>query len=126
GWYPSEEMPKEVAEDFAAHPEIPVWHPEFLDGHNFSITGEKLQWSLEFDTMMDHREGIHTENYGCTFHWDVTSELINELDHNINFDLSQIQDTITITVTYLDGTTANTSVYVSCDKDGYITLSSDQ
>ena len=113
------------SEELNAHPEISPWHPECLEGHKFSITGEKLQWSLD-SGCMEHGVGKNAANYGYEFYWDITNEVVQELDNDVHFDLSQIQDTITITVKYLDDTTASTSIHISCDKDGYMHLSTEQ
>lgn len=99
-----------------------IWHPESQMGHKVSADGETLQWSLE-SGFMESGIGKYAVNSGCTFNWIISTELEREINKDIDFDLSQIKDTITVTVHYQDGTTGSTSIHLICDKEGYIHLS---
>lgn len=92
-----------------------TWKPTpTLEGHKITVTGEELKYAI------DH--GIFLPK-GYIFSWHIANPLLEELAADENFDLSNIKDTITFTVNYLDGTTEKTSVDLTFDKDGNMRLS---
>ena len=99
-----------------------VWHPVYQRGNKVSADGKALQWSLE-SGFMESGTGKYAVNKAFIFNWCISTTFENEINKNIDFDLSQIKDTITVTVHYLDGSTGSTSFQLNCDKDGYVHLS---
>lgn len=96
-----------------------------IQSNRITITGEELQYSKNSD-MYIMGSGKHEIKKGYSLNWDITTALYEELEKDMNYDLTQIQDTITVTVNYLDGTTDSAVVNLNCDKDGYIHLSNRQ
>lgn len=57
---------------------------------------------------------------GYSFDWNPSGYLQNCIGEDVNFDLSQIKDTILFTVNYDDGTSEQASVSIAFDSDGYM------
>ncbi|MDE6723226.1 MAG: hypothetical protein K2J55_03415, partial [Eubacterium sp.] len=92
-----------------------TWKPvQTLKGHKITVLGEELQYALD--------NGFYLPQ-GYIFSWNIAKPLLEEFASNENFDLSNIKDTITFTVNYLDGKTEYATVDLSFDKDGYMHLS---
>ncbi|MDE6125177.1 MAG: hypothetical protein K2G22_08150 [Eubacterium sp.] len=99
-----------------------VYASKYICGNKISVTGEELQLSKNIG-LYSIGIGKHEINKGYEFSWDISNALYQELEKDINFDLTKITDTITFTVNYLDGTTESTIVNISFDSDGYMHLS---
>ncbi len=99
-----------------------VYASKHICDNKISVTGEELQFSKNTGL---HSMGIgkHEINKGYEFSWDISNALYQELEKDINFDLTKITDTITFNVNYLDGTTESTIVNISFDSEGYMHLS---
>lgn len=92
-----------------------TWKPvQTLEGHKITVLGKELQYAIDNGFCLPK---------GYIFGWNITNSLLEEFAADENFDLSNIKDTITFTVNYLDGTTEQASVDLSFDKDGYMHLS---
>lgn len=85
-----------------------------LTGHKIAISGKDLQYAID--------NGFYLPK-GYILGWNITKPLLEEYGKNENFDISTVKDTFTFTVHYLDGTTEQTAVDITFDKDGYIHLS---
>lgn len=88
-------------------------------GHSVSITGEELEFSVD-SGFYETYTGNGTVNKGYSVQWEVSDCLYNTVGNDVDFDLSQIKDTITFTVNYNDGTSEQASVSLSLDSDGYM------
>lgn len=89
-----------------------------IDGHKFTITGEELMASQ--DSKMYEGGTKHKVNKGYNLNWEPSDELYNTIGNDLNFDLSQIKDTITFTVEFDDGTVKTASINLFFDSDGYM------
>lgn len=65
-------------------------------------------------------------NPGYALNWDPSEYLLADIGEDVNFDLSQIQDTIIFTVNYEDGTSEQASVSLAFDSDGYMHITDAQ
>lgn len=88
-------------------------------GHCISATGEEIRYSIEQGFYETHTQN-GTVNKGYCVHWEASHHLYNTIGNNVNFDLSQIKDTILFTVNYDDGTSEQASVSIAFDSDGYM------
>lgn len=59
-------------------------------------------------------------NPAYTVDWDISEYLKLAIGENVDFDLSQIKDTIIFTVRYDDGSNEQASVNLAFDRDGYM------
>lgn len=50
----------------------------------------------------------------------ITDDVYQAIGNDLNFDLSQIKDTITFTVNFDDGTVKTASINLFFDSDGYM------
>lgn len=57
---------------------------------------------------------------GYSFEWNPSGYLQDCIGDNVNFNLTQIKDTIVFTVNYDDGTSEQASVSIAFDSDGYM------
>lgn len=94
--------------------------------YTFGTTDEKIVLTKEILTAGQEKEwgGLYTAsgmiNPGYSVDWDVSEYLKLAIGENVNFDLSQIKDTIIFTVHYEDGTSEQASVSLEFDSDGYM------
>lgn len=87
-------------------------------GHKFTLTGDELRASQ--DSKQYEGGTKHIVNKGYWLSWDASGELTNAIGNDLNFDLSQIKDTITFTVEFNDGTVKTASINLYFDSDGYM------
>lgn len=85
-----------------------------LTGHKIAISGKDLQYAID--------NGFYLPK-GYVLGWNVAKPLLEEYGKNEDFDISTVKDTYTFTVHYLDGTTKQTAVDITFDKDGYMNFS---
>lgn len=87
-------------------------------GHKFKLTGDELRRSQEANLYAGgYKEPF---NFGYSLNWYPSDELARAVGDNLNFDLSQIKDTITFTVEFNDGTVRSASLNLYFDSDGYM------
>lgn len=87
-------------------------------GHKFKITGDELRRSQQADL---YSGGIKEPlNIGYSLNWYPSDELCSAIGDNTDFDLTQIQDTITFTVEFNDSTVKTASINLYFDSDGYM------
>lgn len=90
-------------------------------GHSFEISGDELRRSQQSDTYAGGMKPEIEVNKGYRLSWIPSLEFENEvIPADPHFDLSQIQDTITFTVTFNDGTVKTASLDIQFDSDGYM------
>lgn len=87
-------------------------------GNEFVVSGEQLRKSK--DSGLYEGGTKHTVNYGYDLNWNMSTELIEMIEADPYFDLSQITDTITFTVEFNDGTVKTASINLYFDSDGYM------
>ena len=88
--------------------------------HAFEMTGEEIRDSQKSGYFSVTTKKNKEINYGYFLSWEPSIELFNAIAENPEFDLSQIKDTITFTVTFNDGTVKTASLNLYFDKDGYM------
>ena len=92
-----------------------TWNPvQTLEGHKITVSGKELQYAVDNGFFLPK---------GYIFSWHITKSLLDEFANNENFELSNVKDTITFTVNYLDGTSETASVDLTFDNDGTLRLS---
>lgn len=89
------------------------WH------HTFEISGEELRQSKDSKNY-EGGTGKHKVNKGYWLEWRPSLLLESTIEENPSFDLAQIKDTITFTVTFNDGNVKTASLNLYFDKDGYM------
>lgn len=87
-------------------------------GNNISVSGKDLETSqaskvFEYGTK-------NPINKGYKLFWGVTDDLYKSIGNDLNFDLTQIKDTITFTVEFNDGKTQTARLNLYFDSDGYM------
>lgn len=87
-------------------------------GNKISVSGKELRESqaskiFEYGTSP-------TVNKGYDLFWGITDDVYQAIGNDLNFDLSQIKDTITFTVEFDDGTVKTASINLFFDSDGYM------
>lgn len=87
-------------------------------GNKITLTGQELRNSKNCG--MFEGGTIHKVNKGYCLNWNTSYELYDAIGNNLNFDLSQIKDTITFTVEFNDGTVKTASLNLYFDSDGYM------
>lgn len=87
--------------------------------HKFEISGDELRFSQK-SGFYTKGLGEYEENKGYYLNWVPSFELKSAIGENPNFDLTQIVDTITFTVEYMDSTVKTASMDLYFDKDGYM------
>ena len=80
--------------------------------HKNSISGEEYKRDIELQKKYGKRM------FGIS--WDMTTAFVKELNENPEYDLSQIQDTLTIEVEFNDGSVSQSNINLSFDEDGYM------
>ena len=88
--------------------------------HAFEMTGEEIRDSPKSGYFSVTTKKHKVTNYGYFLSWEPSTELFNAIAENPDFDLSQIKDTITFTVTFNDGSVKTASLNLYFDKDGYM------
>ena len=91
----------------------------YSEKHIWELTGDELRYSKDSGSY-ECGFGKYVQNKGYDLYWTYTTELKNAIGDNPDFDLSEIKDTITFTVTFNDGTVKNASLNLYFDKDGYM------
>ena len=87
-------------------------------GNKISISGNELRESQESSA---YECGTSPAvNKGYELFWSITDDVYKAIGNDLNFDLSQIKDTITFTVEYNDGTVQTASLNLYFDSDGYM------
>ena len=95
---------------------------EDLQAHEFELTGDELRRSQN-NGYGEKGLGRYKTNKGYCLLWEASETLADAITENPNFDLSQIKDTITFTVTFNDGTVKTASLNLYFDSDGYMHFS---
>lgn len=88
-------------------------------GHCVSATGEEIRYSIEQGFYETHTQN-GTVNKGYCVQWEASHDLYDTIGNDVNFDLSQIKDTIIFMVRYDDGSSEQASVNLAFDRDGYM------
>lgn len=83
-------------------------------GNNISVSGKELEISQAIKAFE------YPTNKGYELFWGVTDDLYKSLGNDLNFDLTQIKDTITFTVEFNDGKTQTARLNLYFDSDGYM------
>lgn len=109
-YYDDSEIPEEFIEYLKEHPS---------EDHEFTLTGDEIRFSQNTG---DYNCGLgkYETNKGYFLTWLPSEELGYAIGENPHFDLSQIQDTITFTLEYNDGTIKTASLNLYFDSDGYM------
>ena len=83
-------------------------------GNNISVSGKELEISQAIKVFE------YPTNKGYELFWGVTDDLYKSIGNDLNFDLTQIKDTITFTVEFNDGKTQTARLNLYFDGDGYM------
>ena len=83
-------------------------------GNNISVSGKELEISQAIKAFE------YPINKGYKLFWGVTDDLYKSIGNDLNFDLTQIKDTITFTVEFNDGKIQTASLNLYFDSDGYM------
>lgn len=83
-------------------------------GNNISVSGKELEISQAIKAFE------YPINKGYELFWGVTDNLYKSIGNDLNFDLTQIKDTITFTVEFNDGKTQTARLNLYFDSDGYM------
>lgn len=87
-------------------------------GNNISVSGNELEISQASKAFeLGTKNPI---NKGYELFWGVTDDLYKSIGKKLNFDLTQIKDTITFTVEFNDGKIQIASLNLYFDSDGYM------
>lgn len=89
-----------------------------VHGNEITISGDELRKSQ--DSKIFESGDKHKVNYGYDLRWKSSYQLSEAIGNDLNFDLSEIKDTITFTIEYNDGTTQTGCVNLYFDRDGYM------
>ena len=87
-------------------------------GNNISVSGNELEISQASKVFECGTK--NPINKGYELFWGVTDNLYKSIGQNLNFDLTQIKDTVTFTVEFNDGKTQTASLNLYFDSDGYM------
>ena len=87
-------------------------------GNNISVSGKELEISQASKVFECGTK--NPINKGYRLFWGVTDNLYKSIGQNLNFDLTQIKDTITFTVEFNDGETQTARLNLYFDSDGYM------
>lgn len=87
-------------------------------GNNISVSGKDLETSQASKTFECGTKS--PINKGYELFWGVTDNLYKSIGNDLNFDLTQIKDTVTFTVEFNDGKTQTASLNLYFDSDGYM------
>lgn len=83
-------------------------------GNNISVSGKELEISQAIKAFE------YPMNKGYELFWGVTDNLYKSIGNDLNFDLTQIKDTITFTVEFNDGKIQTARLNLYFDSDGYM------
>lgn len=83
-------------------------------GNNISVSGKELEISQAIKAFE------YPINKGYELFWGVTDNLYKSIGNDLNFDLTQIKDTITFTVEFNDGEIQTARLNLYFDSDGYM------
>ena len=83
-------------------------------GNNISVSGKELEISQAIKAFE------YPTNKGYELLWGVTDDLYKSIGNDLNFDLTQIKDTITFTVEFNDGEIQTARLNLYFDSDGYM------
>lgn len=83
-------------------------------GNNISVSGKELEISQAIKAFE------YPINKGYELFWGVTDDLYKSIGNDLNFDLTQIKDTITFTVEFNDGEIQTARLNLYFDSDGYM------
>ena len=83
-------------------------------GNNISVSGKELEISQAIKAFE------YPINKGYKLFWGVTDNLYKSIGNDLNFDLTQIKDTITFTVEFNDGEIQTARLNLYFDSDGYM------
>lgn len=83
-------------------------------GNNISVSGKELEISQAIKAFE------YPINKGYKLFWGVTDDLYKSIGNDLNFDLTQIKDTITFTVEFNDGEIQTARLNLYFDSDGYM------
>lgn len=83
-------------------------------GNNISVSGKELEISQAIKAFE------YPMNKGYKLFWGVTDDLYKSIGNDLNFDLTQIKDTITFTVEFNDGEIQTARLNLYFDSDGYM------
>lgn len=83
-------------------------------GNNISVSGKELEISQAIKAFE------YPINKGYELFWGVTDNLYKSIGNDLNFDLTQIKDTITFTVEFNDGKIQTARLNLYFDSDGYM------
>ena len=87
-------------------------------GNNISVSGKDLETSQASKTFECGTK--NPINKGYELFWGVTDNLYKSIGNDLNFDLTQIKDTVTFTVEFNDGKTQTARLNLYFDSDGYM------
>ena len=87
-------------------------------GNNISVSGKDLETSQASKTFECGTK--NPINKGYELFWGVTDNLYKSIGNDLNFDLTQIKDTVTFTVEFNDEKTQTASLNLYFDSDGYM------
>lgn len=87
-------------------------------GNNISVSGKELEISQASKTFECGTK--NPINKGYELFWGVTDNLYKSIGQNLNFDLTQIKDTVTFTVEFNDGKIQTARLNLYFDSDGYM------
>lgn len=87
-------------------------------GNNVSVSGKELEISQASKVFECGTK--NPINKGYRLFWGVTDNLYKSIGQNLNFDLTQIKDTITFTVEFNDGEIQTARLNLYFDSDGYM------
>ncbi|WP_296968174.1 hypothetical protein [uncultured Eubacterium sp.] len=87
-------------------------------GNNISVSGKELEISQASKVFECGTK--NPINKGYRLFWGVTDNLYKSIGQNLNFDLTQIKDTITFTVEFNDGEIQTARLNLYFDSDGYM------
>lgn len=87
-------------------------------GNNISVSGKELEISQASKIFECGTK--NPINKGYRLFWGVTDNLYKSIGQNLNFDLTQIKDTITFTVEFNDGEIQTARLNLYFDSDGYM------
>lgn len=87
-------------------------------GNKISVSGKELRKSQA--SKMFECGTSTTVNKGYDLFWGITNDVYQAIGNDLNFDLSQIKDTITFTVEFDDGTVKTASINLFFDSNGYM------
>ena len=114
---------EEINDFDALPPEKQKYYEQYIgtdeETHEEELTGDELRYSQKAGSEEKGR-GRYKTNKGYSLYWLASETLADAITEKPDFDLTQIKDTITFTVTYNDGTVKTASLNLYFDKDGYM------